>query len=214
MFFVYGTAGQVFSGNLERLSQVAGVQRTGRVRAFKPADTEREIELPLKPSGAGREAMAAYAHARQGTAERQPLTRVQHVMSERVISVAANATAEEGWQLLARHQIAQAPVLDVRGNLVGLLIRADLLQPELLPSPEVGRNLWGTLAARPVSELMHTPVPAVAPDTDIRRVAQALLDTGLPGLPVTDERGAVIGFIARSDILRAVVADPPLDLWS
>ncbi|MES3003833.1 MAG: CBS domain-containing protein [Pseudomonadota bacterium] len=61
---------------------------------------------------------------------------------------------------------------------------------------------------------MHTPVPAVAPDTDIRRVAQALLDTGLPGLPVTDEHGAVIGFVSRSDILRAVVADPPLDLWS
>ncbi|MES3003832.1 MAG: CBS domain-containing protein [Pseudomonadota bacterium] len=134
MFFVYGTAGRVFSGNLEKLAQVAGVYRTGRVRAFNPTEGEREFELPAKPSGAGREAVAAYAQARQSAPERQPLTRVQHVMREKVITVAADATAEEGWQLLARHQIAQAPVLDAHGTLVGLLIRADLLQPELLPS--------------------------------------------------------------------------------
>jgi len=64
-----------------------------------------------------------------------------------------------------------------------------------------------------VKEIMVTPVPSVAPDSDIRRVAQVLLDTGLPGLPVVDEAGGVAGFISRSDILRAVVTDPPLDLW-
>ena len=38
--------------------------------------------------------------------------------------------------------------------------------------------------------------------------------TGLPGLPVTDDAGVLSGFISRTDILRAVAADPPLDLWS
>ena len=57
------------------------------------------------------------------------------------------------------------------------------------------------------------PVPATSAETDLRRVATVLLDTGLPGLPVVDERGAVAGFVSRSDILRAVTADPPLDLW-
>jgi CBS domain-containing protein len=61
---------------------------------------------------------------------------------------------------------------------------------------------------------MWTPVPAVAEETDIRRVARVLLDTHLPGLPVVSEDGAVTGFVSRTDILRAVVHDPPLDLWS
>jgi CBS domain-containing protein len=65
-----------------------------------------------------------------------------------------------------------------------------------------------------VLEVMWTPVPSVAPDTDIRRLARVLLDTGLPGLPVVDDAGQVIGFVSRSDVLRAVVADPPLDLWT
>jgi CBS domain-containing protein len=65
-----------------------------------------------------------------------------------------------------------------------------------------------------VIDVMWTPVPSVAADTDIRRVARVLLDTGLPGLPVVEDAGKVVGFVSRSDILRAVVADPPLDLWT
>jgi CBS domain-containing protein len=214
MFFVYGTAGQVYSGNLEKMAQVAGVSRAARIRPLRSDDVERQTGLPAKTSGPGREAMAAYAQTQNATPERHPLTHVEHVMSRNVVTVLQTATVAEGWQLLARHRIAQAPAVDAKGMLVGLLIRADLLQPELLPSPEVGRSIWATLAERPVSELMQTPVPAVTADTDIRRVARVLLDTGLPGLPVTDAGGLVIGFVSRSDILRAVVADPPLDLWS
>jgi CBS domain-containing protein len=73
---------------------------------------------------------------------------------------------------------------------------------------------WQALLAQSVVDVMWTPVPSVAADTDIRRVARVLLDTGLPGLPVVDDGGKVVGFVSRSDILRAVVADPPLDLWT
>jgi CBS domain-containing protein len=73
--------------------------------------------------------------------------------------------------------------------------------------------VWQALLAQSVVDVMWTPVPSVATDTDIRRVARVLLDTGLPGLPVVDDGGKVVGFVSRSDILRAVVADPPLDLW-
>jgi CBS domain-containing protein len=61
---------------------------------------------------------------------------------------------------------------------------------------------------------MVTPVPTVAEDTDLRRVAGVLLDNGLPGLPVTDEQGHLAGFISRTDLLKAIASDPPLDLWS
>jgi CBS domain-containing protein len=61
---------------------------------------------------------------------------------------------------------------------------------------------------------MWTPVPAAEPGTDLRRVAALLLETGLPGVPVIDEAGRIVGFVSRTDLLRALATDPPLDLWA
>jgi CBS domain-containing protein len=93
------------------------------------------------------------------------------------------------------------------------LLRADLLPPDRLPAPDRHAVAWQALMAQSVSDIMTTPVPSVAPEADIRHVAQVLLDRDLPGLPVVDAEGGVTGFVSRSDILRAVVTDPPLDLW-
>ena len=117
------------------------------------------------------------------------------------------------WQTLAEHRVAQAPVVDALGRVIGLLLRADMAPLDLLPEPGAIKQAID-LARRPVAEVMVSPVPTVSPDTELRRVAAVLLDTGLPGLPVTDEAGVLSGFISRTDILRAVAADPPLDLWS
>jgi len=116
-------------------------------------------------------------------------------------------------QTMAQHHVAQAPVVDERGQVIGMLLRADMAPLDLLPEPGAIEQAIA-LARRPVAQVMASPVPTVTPDTDLRRLARVFLDTGLPGLPVTDESGYCIGFVSRTDILRAMVADPPLDLWT
>ena len=60
---------------------------------------------------------------------------------------------------------------------------------------------------------MVTPVPSVAPQTDLRHAAGALLDSDLPGLPVVDDDGQVVGFVSRGDVLRAALRDAGLSVW-
>jgi CBS domain-containing protein len=211
MFAVYGVTGRVFSGTPEQLRQAGAVGSAARTRATQRKEPGGEGGSASSESadGAQRSAIAAYAQTQRGSVERQPLTRVEQLMSRNVVTVAHDATVAQAWQLLSRRGMAQAPVVDgVLGTLVGLLLRADLL-----PSLDAGPQAWAVLLGQKVADHMWTPVPGVAADTDIRRVAQVLLDTGLPGLPVTEDSGTVSGFVSRSDILRAVVADPPLDLW-
>ena len=170
--------------------------------------------VPQLPTDvAHRTALAAYAQTGNTGQPRHLLTRVDAIMSSPVTTIADTFTVEEAWQVLAQQHLGQAPVVDSDGMLVGLLSRADLMRPERLPGPESHTLVWRALLMQSVAEIMWTPVPSVAADTDIRRVARVLLDTGLPGLPVVDDHGRVTGFVSRSDILRAVVADPPLDLW-
>ena len=227
MFFVYGTSGQLFRGSMEQLRQIRGVgslARTRRVEALgrDGRDASEDAATPALPmreatKGNGFESsrpapLLAYLQT-QGATQRRPLSLVADVMSHHPITLPDSATVLQAWQLLTNQSVGQAPVLNVAGQLVGLLTRADLMQPQQVPDPTQHALAWQTLLARPVTEIMATPVPSVAPESDIRRVAQVLLDTGLPGLPVVDEQGQVSGFISRSDILRAVVTAPPLDLW-
>ena len=221
MFQVYSMAGRVFSGSLAPWRQVAPTSAAARARriapvgreAFEPAAATDGPTLPSATAAARSGVLAAYAAAGQGGQARRPLRCVADVMSRHVQTVPLEASVLQAWQALARKGFGQAPVVDAQGRLVGLFLRADLMRADLLERAAADAAAWHALLAEPVRTLMWTPVPATPAETDLRRVATVLLDTGLPGLPVVDERGAVAGFVSRSDILRAVTADPPLDLW-
>lgn len=220
MFMVYGTAGRLFTGTLEQLRDHLPVQAAGRTPAIRPVEAEgdsspaRDLrEGEPHPPAALPPALAAYARQQQAAPGRQPLSRADQVMTRRVLTVPADLALPDAWRLLHDHHIGQAPVVDARARLVGLVSRADLLPEPWRPLDDTAQAALRTLARQPVAAVMHTPVPAAAADTDLRRVASALLDSGLPALVVTDEQGAVIGLVSRSDLLRAIAADPPLDLW-
>lgn len=233
MFFVFGPMGQMYRGGPEQLAQVSPVRRVQRPQALRTRGPDVGDEPPVAPAWAQAQhapapptapaapvnvlaqvAVSAYAQTEQGPQQaRQPLTRVSDVMTTGSLSVPPDVRVNDAWQTLAQYHVAQAPVVDAQGHVVGLLLRADMAPLDLLPEPGSVKAAI-ELARRPVSEVMVSPVPTVAPDTELRRVARVLLDTGMPGLPVTDEYGTLAGFISRTDILRAVAADPPLDLWS
>ena len=231
MFFVFGPSGQMYRGGPENLAQISSVRRVQRPQALRTRALDLPGEpvpvFPAPPHAATAEAatpavvnlrlqdaVSAYAQTEQGPQHaRQPLTRVSDVMTRGALSVQPDARVNDAWQTLAEHKVAQAPVVDVLGRVVGLLVRADMAPLDLLPEPGAVKQAID-LARRPVADVMVSPVPTVSADTELRRVAAVLLDTGLPGLPVTDEAGVLSGFISRTDILRAVAADPPLDLWS
>jgi len=223
MFFVFGPSGQMYRGGPENLAQISAVRRVQRPQALRTRvlDVPAEpFQPPASPVHAAplnlrlQDAVSAYAQTEQGPQQaRQPLSKVSDVMTASALSVQPGARVNDAWQTLAEHKVAQAPVVDALGRVIGLLLRADMAPLDLLPEPGAVQQAID-LARRPVSEVMVSPVPTVAADTELRRVAAVLLDTGLPGLPVTDEVGVLAGFISRTDILRAVAADPPLDLWS
>lgn len=224
MFYVLGPDGPIYRGGPDQLAQVAPVRRVQRPQALRTrsADIEFSADTAVEPQTApapalpraAQEAVDAYASTEKGPqVERQPLEFVRDVMTQGALTVAADMRVNDAWQILAEYRVAQAPVLNAQGRVVGLLLRADMAPLDLLPTPGSVQEAID-LAKRPVHAVMISPVPAVAADTALRRLARVLLDTGLPGLPVTDELGQLAGFVSRTDILRAVAADPPLDLWS
>ena len=134
-------------------------------------------------------------------------------MSRKLIVIPLKSTVQEAWQFLLDGGIGQAPVVDASQKLVGMLTRAELMRLDRLPSPDQAGLVWRALLMQPVSRVMITPVAGVTAETDLRRLARVLLDTELPGMPVVSETDELVGFVSRSDILKALVNEPPIDLW-
>lgn len=212
MFHLYGVTGRMASGSIEQLRQAVPVSGVARARRVAPVGTPEGAPAAPASEGRARDALAAYAGAAPRH-EREPVRRVAEVMSHPVHTLSADASVRSAWRTLVERGIGQAPVVAADGTLAGLAGRAELLPPGLLGSALADAAAWDALLAQPVSAVMWTPVPAAAPETELRRVAELLLATGLPGLPVVSPEGRVEGFVSRSDLLRAIVADPPLDLW-
>lgn len=206
MFSVYGITGRVFSGTLEAMDRVHRLARARSARAIAQDGDEFGVEaVAAQPTP---EAVRAYRAMLPEDLERGPLIHAAQVMSRPAIALRVDAAVAEAWHTLRDRRIRQAPVLDGADNLVGIVSERDLLTAIDVDGGEVIEHL-----RRRVRDVMTTPVVAAAPVTDIRRIAAAMLQNGVDGVPIVGEDGRLLGFVSRSDVLRAVIHDPPLSLW-
>jgi CBS domain-containing protein len=52
-----------------------------------------------------------------------------------------------------------------------------------------------------VKDIMTTPVITVTPDMNIASAAKILLDNGVNGAPVVDDKGRLVGILCQSDLI-------------
>ncbi len=209
MFSVYGITGQVFSGTLEEMNRVRGMARARSSRPIDREDINWQVDnLGTAGNRPNEKAVQAYRAMLPREIERGPLYHAGQIMQREVICVGVEDGVGKAWKTLQSHNIHQAPVLDEAAQLVGMVGERELLTAINM---ETGKIMEGL--ARRVGDVMRTPVITAVAVTDIRRIAAAMLAHRIDGVPVTGEQGRLVGFLSRSDILRAVVSDPPLSLW-
>jgi CBS-domain-containing membrane protein len=185
------------------------VHRLAHTRSVRPiAEDGDELGVEALVDRPTQDSVRAYRAMLPEELERGPLVHAAQVMSRPVVVVRDNATAATAWRVLRDRCIHQAPVVDGAGNLVGIVSERDLLTAIDIDGDRVIENM-----CRAVRDVMTTPVVAAAPVTDIRRIALVMLDNGVDGVPIVGENERLLGFVSRSDVLRAVVKDPPLSLW-
>lgn len=206
MFSIYGISGPVFSGTLESMPRVRQAQSVSRVRPIAVVGEDLSIEA-TRP-GPRDEAIRTYRQMLHGDLDRGPLYHAAQIMTASVITLKSSDAVAQAWRVLREKIIYQAPVVDATGRLVGIVSERDLLTAINIDGDRIVETLQ-----RQVSDVMTTPVVAAASVTDIRRIAAVMLEHGVAGVPIVNDAGHLAGFISRSDILRAVVTDPPLSLW-
>jgi CBS domain-containing protein len=206
MFTVYGITGQTFSGTLEEMNRVHALEMVRSTRRLTREEGTLYLEIENPP--AQQAAVTAYKKMLPPEIERGPLYHAGHIMQRKVITLSDGDTLAYAWQTLSKNRIHQAPVLDAEARLVGIVSERDLLTGINIDAGQVIESI-----NRQVRDVMTSPVIAAATVTDIRRIASVMLTHGVAGVPIVNQSSQLVGFISRSDILQAVVTDPPLSLW-
>jgi CBS domain-containing protein len=147
--------------------------------------------------------------------------RAADVMTKTVVTVAADATAQEAAALTLASRVSALPVLDASGKLVGIVSEGDLMRRSELGT-ERDRPWWlelitanRTLAAeyvkshgRKVSEVMSRDVITASPDTAISAIALLLEKHAIKRVPIVDQ-GKLVGIVARANLLQGLAALKP-----
>lgn len=122
--------------------------------------------------------------------------KVRDYMAANPVTVTPEMSILQAIHVLIEHRISGVPVVDLRGNLVGMLSEHDCLPIALQSSYH--EELGGS-----VGEYMTPNVKTVDADDSIVELAELFLTTSLRRFPVM-ERQRLVGQISRRDVLRAL----------
>ncbi len=173
--------------------------------ALSQNDQVRESKLPHPKAG-----QQTYQQVEHITEERHKVVLVKEIMSDRVVCVPGETNLFAAWSEFKKHRIRHVPVVDELNRLKGIISDRDIL------------NAWANMAlanksaieAKLVREIMTARVLTGGLDTSIREIADAMTVRHIGAVPLVDEDQHVVGIITRSDILRTIAHQAPLDLWS
>ena len=121
---------------------------------------------------------------------------VRDYMTREVITLVPDMEVLKALMLLARHDIAGAPVLGADGEVVGVLTEKDCLERALAATYH---SEYGGL----VSEYMSAPAVTLSPEDGIVQAAEQFVTLPFHRFPVIED-GKLVGILSRRDVIQAL----------
>lgn len=131
---------------------------------------------------------------------------VQDWMTKDVVSVSPETSLLKVGKLMKDHNIRRVPVVDGDGRVVGIISDRDVRDASPSKATTLDMYEMHYLLAELKAKNIMTPNPVtVKPDMPVEEVALIMLERKVGGLPVVDDRGALVGIISDNDIFAALV---------
>jgi CBS-domain-containing membrane protein len=142
------------------------------------------------------------------------------VMTKDVITVTRETTIRELAGIFAGHRISSAPVVDARGDLIGIVTESDLVEQDknlhiptvislfdwviYLESEKKFERELKKMTGQTVGDIYVTEVVTVTPTTSISDVADIMSSNKVHAIPVVEGKKPV-GIVARIDLIRTMI---------
>lgn len=123
-------------------------------------------------------------------------------MSSPVITIHPEMPMQDALNLMHQEHVRRFPVVNKRGNLVGIISERDLLHAS--PSDATSLSIWEInylLSKIIVKDIMTRDVITICEDTPLEDAARIMADNKIGGLPILRE-GNLVGIITETDLFK------------
>lgn len=145
------------------------------------------------------------------------------IMTTELITVSPETEIVQATKILLEKRINGLPVVDEKGNLVGLICQSDLVaQQKKVALPSLFTLLDGLIplsapknfeqeirkiTATTVAQAMVPDPVTVTSETTLEDIATLMVEKKYHTLPVLEE-GKLVGVIGKEDVLRTILGSP------
>jgi acetoin utilization protein AcuB len=123
---------------------------------------------------------------------------VEERMKHPILTITADVPVQDALLRMKKDKVRRYPVVDKRGNLVGIVTESDLMNAQ--PSEATTLSVWeihSLLAKITVERVMAKNVITVNAEDTIENAARLMVDNHISGLPVM-RAGKLVGMITES----------------
>jgi acetoin utilization protein AcuB len=126
-------------------------------------------------------------------------------MTANPVVVHPETSFQDALQLLRERKIRRLPVVDKRGDLVGIVVEKDLLYAS--PSPVTSLNVYEAhylLSKLAIQDVMTKRVITICDDCPLEEAARIMIDHKIGSLPIVQGK-KVVGIITETDVFKVMV---------
>jgi len=211
MFAMYDDDGLNFRNTIDHLYKVHELAASQNIKnSIKDNKDHQNFKEKLYEGKINQEAKDKYRQT-ANLDTRTEIVHVEQIMSHTPHIINSNEkTIKECFDIMQEQGIQQLLIReDNENHLKGMITKDDILT-YMMNNTEQGDSVLKIKT----SQISRKNIITTDPISDIRRVAQVMIDFNLNAIPVVDTNDVILGVVSRRDMVKALASIPHLQVWA
>jgi len=197
---------------IERLFEKRLVNKTGQVNSLHTIDQKEWHEKDKNNQHNIHLINQSYRSAINKLDE-DKVVYAEQVMSSTVETLTPDCTIHEATKLFQKYKFRHLPIVSSVGKLLGMVSDRDVLKALGSFYDDNDHDSSKININTAVENIMINEVLTANKKTDIRYIVLLFIENRVGSIPIMN-KGAMIGIITRSDVLRSVLNHYEIELWA
>lgn len=210
MFAIYNIQGRAFRDSMEALKKVRrphsaeavdSQQNTTQDETIVIQGTAQAESSPQANGVHGSQGIQAYRQMLHAN-EKTVIVHAYQIMTHPVSTLLGSLTVVEAYEEFEKYSYNQFPVFTSQLDLIGMVSRVQVL------------SAYQETPLKTLAEIIEDDIITADPVSDVRRIAQVMHEYKLSAIPIVNDQDKLVGLVSKTDILKALIMDPPLSMWA